>query len=397
MPIDKELNALFYPQIVCLDESTLKYMLVLYDKIYYLPNDTHLNPGHTRISSRFSMSDGLLFGAFGTRRDAHYAAMYSSEPQAWDDDLKRLMDSYDLLEDQGVCIALQDEAFSMPNSPHPLEAAVDADVGNRDFVYWCQRYRNPKIFVPAQSSGATVKGGGLMMRPPRFRGDAAFVEMCSERINSCLYFAGLHGLVPVSNHELFIRLFGNKLQRSHQGDKASRDFQNEKRKARFSTLSWTMLAEVVPPSVLAKKTASEILRYKAETKDLSLKFRQYLFRLEAGLSSEPWDEGLRREVEKLVQTEVLPELERLREEKAQVWQELFHETLKSAFSNAHLKVLGPLLTMHLVPGLSYFDLICLSTTALVGGVFPKLLDARAQQSKLQQNALFFVLNLEGHR
>lgn len=392
----KQLNALFYPQIVCLDERVLKYLLVVYDKIYYLPNDTDLNPGHTRISSRFSMWDSILFGVFGTRQDAHYGLMYSSEPEAWDDDLKRLMAAYDLLEDQGVCVALEDPAFADSLKAHPLEAAVDSDVRDREFVYWCDRYRNPKIFIPEQQSKAPVKGGGMSLRSPRYEGDAFFSALCSERINSCLYFAGQHDLVPVSNHDLFIRLFGIKLKRAldNPGYKPAGGARGEKRKARFSGLSWQLLTEAVSPEALVKRSVSDILRYKAESAEVSTRFREYLFRLEAGLSGEPWDEGLRQEIEKLVKTEVLPELEKVRAEKALLWEKLFGEALKSVFSQPHLKALAPLLTMHLLPAVSYLDLICYSTAVLAGGVFPKLLELRQEESQLRKNALFFVLKLQ---
>jgi hypothetical protein len=233
-----------------------------------------------------------------------------------------------------------------------------------------------------------------MIRPPRYKGDAYFSALCSERVNSSLYFAGLHDLVPVSNHDLFIRLFGIKLKRSltNPAYPARAGGRDAKRKARFSTLSWQLLTEVVPPETLVRKSVDDILRYKLESSALSIRFREYLFRLEAGLSSEPWDDALRQEIERVVKVEVIPELEKVREQKAQLWQKLFHEALQSVFSQAHLKALLPLLTMHLLPAISYLDLVCYSTALLTGGVFPKLLEARERESELRRNALFFVLN-----
>lgn len=55
-----ELCALYYPETICLDDAELKYLLLLYDKIYFLPIDVRLNPGHTRLSKRFSMNDAVL-------------------------------------------------------------------------------------------------------------------------------------------------------------------------------------------------------------------------------------------------------------------------------------------------------------------------------------------------
>jgi hypothetical protein len=391
----KELSALFYPQIVCLDEEVLKYLLLVYDKLYYLPNDIHLNPEHTRISSRFSVNDSILFGAFGTQRDAHYALMYSSNAAAWDDVMKRLMGAYDFLEDRGVCVPLQEPAFASPYQAHPLQSAVDSDLQDREFLSYCDRYQNPKVLVPDQPKSSVFKVDGLMMRPPVYQRERYFSALCSERINSALYFAGLHDLVPVSNHDLYIRLFNLKLKRAlaNPSFRPADGSSERKRKARFSVLSWQLLAETVPPEALARRSVEDVLKYKEKSAEPAARFRAYLFELEAGLSSAPWDDALREEVSKVVRTKVIPELEKLREAKVRIWEQLFHEGLKTVFSHAQLKTLVPLLTMYLLPGVSYLELICLSTATLTGGVFPKLLDARSQESQRRRNALFFVLGL----
>jgi len=77
----ENLFALYYPETICLHELELKYYLLLYDKIFFLPIDVHLNPGHTKLSKRFSLHDATLTGAFRSQKDAHYSIMYMSEPQ----------------------------------------------------------------------------------------------------------------------------------------------------------------------------------------------------------------------------------------------------------------------------------------------------------------------------
>lgn len=50
--MDRTLDALFYPFTICLDETALKYLLLLYDRILYLPVDNLLNRGHDTLSKR---------------------------------------------------------------------------------------------------------------------------------------------------------------------------------------------------------------------------------------------------------------------------------------------------------------------------------------------------------
>jgi hypothetical protein len=262
------------------------------------------------------------------------------------------------------------------------------------FLYYCDRYRNPQIFVPPVPNATAVKGGGIAMRPPMYKREMFFSALCSERINSSLYFAGTLDLVPISSQPLYISLFHLKLKRAL----ANPDFREgkklpPKRKARFSALSWQVVTEVVTLEALARRSVQDVLRYKQESADLSAKFRAYLFRLEAGLSLEPWDSGSREEIEKVVRAEVLPEVQKVREGKALIWQKLFSEAIKATFSEAALKAAAPVLTMYVIPGTSYLSLICYSTAALVGGLLPKLMDARSEEAAMRKNALFFVLKV----
>ncbi len=143
----KEVNALYYPETVCLDEIELKYLLLLYDKVFFLPIDNRLNPGHTSLSKRFSFQDGILSGAFKSKKDDYYTLMYCSDPTVWDDRMKRLMGLYDELEAKGIVVGLKDEEFANPNVCHPLRVAVDADMKDSEFVSSCLRYQNKKIFL----------------------------------------------------------------------------------------------------------------------------------------------------------------------------------------------------------------------------------------------------------
>jgi hypothetical protein len=144
----KELCALYYPETICLDDAELKYLLLLYDKIFFLPLDIRLNPAYTRLSKRFSINDAILSGAFKSQRAAHYAIMYSSESACWDDYMKQLMELYDELEEKKMLVGLEDSEFSNPNEWHPLRTGVDADMASSDFVDLCNVHRNEKIFVP---------------------------------------------------------------------------------------------------------------------------------------------------------------------------------------------------------------------------------------------------------
>ena len=83
------------------------------------------------------------------------------------------MASYDKLEERGICIPINETSFKDTTRAHPLSAAVDADMKDRQFRNHCYKYMNPKFPLPkrgiqalgAQSSEevcATVGSGEVL-------------------------------------------------------------------------------------------------------------------------------------------------------------------------------------------------------------------------------------------
>jgi hypothetical protein len=101
----KELAAIYHPQIICLDEGVLKYLVLHFDRIYFLPNDVRLNPGFDSLTLRFSIWDEVLFAGYGTSEDVRYSTMYACESSVWDEKMSSLMATYEWLENCGVLCA----------------------------------------------------------------------------------------------------------------------------------------------------------------------------------------------------------------------------------------------------------------------------------------------------
>ncbi len=386
----KELYALYYPETICLHEQELKYFLLLYDKVFFLPIDIQLNPGHTKLSQRFSIHDATLTGAFKSRRDAHYALMYMSESKIWDDYMKRLMALYDELEEKGILVGLSDQAFANASAWHPLRGPVDVDLRDPLFISLCQRYQNPKIFIP-RTEGAVIKGGGFLTRPFAYKKDFAIPSICAERLNSTLFFAECKKLFPVSTGQMYVDLLSAKLKRIAEYEKgqSTPEAKSTRTFHKISMLSWEVATEAVPYDVINRKTPKDILRYKAACAELKGRFHSHLLSLEASINSEPWDKSFGDELDRLVKKELLPEIQRVRDKKSMIWEKLFGDSLKSISS---LKVLPPLLGLHLIPGISCGEILSLSSGIIGGAMLPGLITAWEEQKQLRRNALFFIVN-----
>ena len=208
-----ELNGLFYPQTVCLFENVLKNFLLIFDHLYFLPNDIRLNPGFgNSIRTRCSINDAMLDYAFLNEEEFKYSIAYLSDEKAWPDKLKKLMDFYDDLEAKDVCRILKDEDFEDIHKWHPFKECIDADMKDSRFktiassnikIYDISKFKKPE---------ASFKGGGFAMRP--YRSNDLFTEISSERINSTLYFAEIYNLIPITNINKFNSLMRQKMRRS---------------------------------------------------------------------------------------------------------------------------------------------------------------------------------------
>lgn len=387
----RKLDAIFYPEIICLHENVLKYMTLMYDRIYFLPTDIRLNPGNTSIRRRFSMNDSLLVSAFGTKEDSHYSLMYASEENVWDSKLKNIMDLYDELEESGRCVPLINEKFEEATSWHPLEKAIDVDMADKDFVKHCLSTMNPKLFIPPSPDASSIKGGGFVTRPPKYKGRESFAGICAERLNSAMYFAEEMDLLPISNHIQFEALLGLKLKRAIARQEQVTKTEKPSNSARFGMLSWHVVTEIVPPKLISSKSIKQIEKYKTECKEQHEKFIKHLELIDLRINEMQIDAILPERIKKVVKLEMVPEIEKLRDQKKVIWEKLFNEVIKTTFSK---KLLVPLLSMHFMPNMSYGELLLYSSAGYLGSVLPSLIDSRQSEKEIRKNAMFFLLNFK---
>ncbi len=388
-------DALYYPQTVCLNEKVLKYLLLHFNRIWFLPIDLQLNPGHTSIVKRFSILDGAIASMFGSLEEIRYTSMYGSEPTVWDDQLRRLMATYESLEEDGICCPLKDERFEEPASPHPLKGAVDSDLQDADFLTLCRQHTRPRA-IPPPDIGGTFKGGGAAMRPLIYPLEHRPAAICSERINTTLYMADAHNLVPVSSDRFFMRLFGTKLKRVIGNPEYlhERRADSQERKVKLNMLSWEIFVEAIPDEAIAQRSVMDIVAYKRESQDLHDRFWGYVSSLEAEIAAASWSPSIAREVERVVQGKVLPGMKDLESARVELWEKLFGKVIERGLRK--WKVASLALGMALIPTLSYAELLWYATSGAavaLADVAPAISDIVLERRRLRRSSLFFLVNL----
>lgn len=390
---EQSFDAIYYPYIVCLDETELKLLLLLYDRVFFLPNDTHLNEGfESSITKRWSFHDATLEIAFATPQRAYRALMYSSEESAWDDPMRRLMATYEMLESKSICIPLRDERFEDSSSWHPLQHVVDEDLNDSTFVDRVERARHPRLTIP-RDDRMQIRGGGCSIRPV-LRQQHAFAALCSERINTALAYASESHVIPVAPNPLFASMLNAKLRRQLVSEPEHYGLASmpARRRSRLNTLSWSIATEIVSRNALATRSVADILKYREATAEAAQRFRMFLRQVEAELREDPWSEKALGEIRDSITRRVLPEVQKARDSKRDVWRKLFGDAATSLLSADVIAAAAsaPIL-IHLMPGIGYGALIGAAGVAFARTLKP-LVSAWHDDTARRRNAMFFLLN-----
>jgi hypothetical protein len=156
-------------------------------------------------------------------------------------------------------------------------------------------------------------------------------------------------------------------------------------------LSWHVVTEIVTPALIGSKSIKQIETYKLECKEQHEKFVKYLELIDLRINEMQIDVCMPERIDKVVKTDVVPEIEKLRDQKKIIWEKLFNEVVKTTFSK---KMLVPLLSMHFMPTMSYGELLSYSTVGYLGSILPSLIDSRQSEKEIRKNAMFFLLNFK---
>jgi hypothetical protein len=265
-----------------------------------------------------------------------------------------------------------------------------ADVADPRFTALCKAYENKKWIVPPEGPGE-MKGGGMVTRPAPAKQQLGLMMIAAERVNSTLYWAERLGAVPVSNHELFNRVYGVKLRRALENRDFwdSRGLRDQMRNVTISVLSWELFSEIIPLPSVSRRSIEEIIRYKQESSGLQERYRSYVGMLEAEVTTNPWEASHAKEIDKLVRGKVIPEMQKLSDERRVIWEKLFGEVVRVA---SQKKYLVPLIAASLIPGVSYIDLLQYGVPVMAAQAMPKVVELALERRQLRRNALFFLLN-----
>jgi hypothetical protein len=164
---------------------------------------------------------------------------------------------------------------------------------------------------------------------------------------------------------------------------------------KLNVLSWTLFTEVILDEVIQAREPRDIVHYVREARELRDRYRGYLSMLETEIKAEPWETKLEEEVDKLVRGKIVPEIQRLGEEKRVLWERLFGRLVRTTVQP---KYLTAILGLTMIPRVSYWDLLWYATISVAGSkwlseIVPNAVDFLLERKRTRRHALFFLMNV----
>ena len=301
-----QLNSLYYPFSRLLDDSTLKYLLLVFDSVTFI-DEAESAEWRKVLLEEMSQIDDPIFSSF-----------------------EKLADDYDMLSETGVIQIIDPKQLQARHSQE-VAIATKADLSDTKFV---EMASNPSFFgLTARPFG---KYGGRPANKPTwqvFKGkiaspllsDSSFIddeswishilvpgdnnyswtlsyEAGSAAVtNFYLEAAQELQLTPVTTSQLHHELVLRKLKRVFADGDNKIDLIDDIQRKRFRTVFGQgeiirLLGELYPPSGLGKVSFSNILKFRQETQELRQKFIQEVDSILRVIDSDPTSTTYDKEV-----------------------------------------------------------------------------------------------------
>jgi hypothetical protein len=220
-------------------------------------------------------------------------------------------------------------------------------------------------------------------------------------ISQALLIAEEESVIPLTDMPLMHKLLLKKYKRAGRGpDGWSEEIIARRTLAenlKFELLSLNVAARIVPNRELAQRSIQEIIKYRENCKGELRRFRAFLWSVTDDIESQPLSPEFRKDVLKLIDQKIEPELQKLSDEMHSTYEKMFGR-LVAKVGKAALKAvaggLGPLVLAAiggLNPGLA---LALSSSTAVSVGLLslPELVDYWQNKKILRRNSVAYLAN-----
>jgi hypothetical protein len=419
------MKCLYYPYSRCVDETNLKKALLLFDELVFLDSQP-------QFARNAMMREEEKFNADKVEelylKLSESGAIKILNPQS-------VTKQFDLLITSNVTYDIRDDEY--------CKTAIDYSADVWDILY----ERLPPSFIEAfypgagtfseaislqniiKSKGDTEKLPDWIMKFAKFRfpnGNEAqaweafknrykyviggnphvrleayevpFLQASSLRINEALLMCATNEYIPYTDSKIHNNLLNLKLNNTISKIKSDKSFKKKvlpdiEYEIPKEQLSLKIIDELIPSDNLSKLTFSELLTYKSENIKLLERFRTKVSELSTSIESVGYDDKYYRNLQKLFDKEVKPEVTKIKDELVKSYEKSFGKIIVNS-----IVAIIPTLSVSIIGGLNFSSILAACAAAEAGYLTTSgkdsLLEIISAVRNNKRNDYSYLLNLK---
>lgn len=395
---DTKLRALYYPYSQCLNEDFLRRAVLMFDELVFLGplGDTPPLDARDYYNQALGRHGKHLNFAWRKLRPEYEfllerAAIRFIDIRAANTDILTAAWLNDLSDEQvgKICGGNTALGWLIPRARVPRDSNVWSQLPKSALGTSMSRYINNKDNWWGREQGEVE-----LTRLP-------FAAASSLYINQCLLAAEQHSLIPVTDsithHTLLLRKY-ERVKADVFAQNSQPNFapfgleQTAEEVQKYFILTMSILNNFLSEEELEKRTFKELLAYRDACKDEVSRFRVYVSKLAATLAAEPWTPQFQSQLNQIILSEIIPEMQRTCDGMWATYNDLFGGITKAVVPPS-IAALTPTLTASFMAHLSLLQIVTLGATAFLSGIglaVPQIVDSWKEYKNQRRNSLTFI-------
>lgn len=419
------MKCLYYPYSRCVDEANLKKALLLFDELVFLDsqpqfarnalmreeekfNADKIEENYLKLSESGAVSilnpqslvkqhDLLLTSnvTYDIRDDEYCKTAIDYSADVWDILYERLPPSF--IETFYPGAGTFSEAISLQNI---IKSKGDTNK-LPDWIKQFATFRFPssndsQAWEVFKNRYRYVIGGNPHIRLEAY--EIPFLQASSLRINEALLICAANGYTPFTDSKIHNNLLNLKLNSTISKIKSDKSFKKKvlpdiEYEIPKEQLSMKIVDELIPTDNLNRMTFSELLTYKSDNIKLLERFRYKVSELATNIESVGYDDKYYRNLQRLVDKEVKPEVAEIKHELAKSYEKSFGKIIVNS-----IVTIIPTLSVSVIGGLSFTGILaaCAASEAAYLSTSGKddLLEIASSFKNNKRNDYSYLLNLK---
>ena len=192
-----------------------------------------------------------------------------------------------------------------------------------------------------------------------------------------------HDLVPFTEYTTFDKLLTLRYKRAAEHISTTEGYSGQK----LVHISQKIFDSIIPEEELDKCPIEKVVKYRKETREHYDRFRQYLMKLNSEIEVNVFNEKFKKELNRLIDQEVIPEAEKFKSECSRIWEKMFGSISKGVAKFATGSLIVSLLT-----GISWLEIL---TKGCAVVLVPTLVDYALENRNIKRsNSLTYLMQLK---